>query len=227
MFNKSRKLRMNAVHFFNVVLLTILTLISYPAYAADGHAHALRLGSAALPYGWATAIADFDSDQKPDFAIANKIGTSSRGYEYSIELELSLESRQVFRFHSADSALSIAALDLDNDQDLDLVLTRTVNGEIVGVWINNGHGRFSEGGKPDAQSVLQSLSSRAYRETAVAFVSLGTTPRKVMPLRAKSIGLSATNENNRQSLNPVDHRSKEVNRNLSITPRAPPAQASL
>src|SRR5215472_10508657 len=162
--------------FLKVIVVIAAFLISSPSYAAPANAKAFRLGNAALPYGWSTAIADFDSDQKPDFAIANKIGTSSRGYEYSIELELSLESRQVFRFHSADSALSIAALDLDNDQDLDLVLTRAVNGEIVGVWINNGHGRFSEGGKPDAQSVLQSVSSRAYRETTVAFITLGTTP---------------------------------------------------
>src|SRR5262249_29555016 len=151
--------------FLKVVVLTITFLMASPSYAADGNTKTFRLGTAALPYGWSTAIADFDADKKPDFAIANKIGTSTRGYEYSIELNLSLESRQVFRFHSSDSALSIAALDLDNDHDLDVVLTRPLNGEVVGVWINNGSGQFSEGNREDLAPVVQSLSGTICRDT--------------------------------------------------------------
>src|SRR5215831_1398167 len=163
--------------FLKVIVVTAAFLISSPSYAAPGNAKAFRLGNAALPYGWSTAIADFDSDKIPDFAIANKIGTSPRGYEYSIELNLSLESRQVFRFHSADSALFIAALDLDNDHDLDVVLTRPLNGEVVGVWINNGSGQFSEGNREDVPPVAQSLSGDFCRDTNASLPFLGTPLR--------------------------------------------------
>src|SRR5437016_5907936 len=118
MFYKGRRKASHLAHFLiRFVPLLLLISLAQTAHAAAGNAKAFRLGTAALPYGWSTAIADFDSDKKPDFAIANRIGTSARGYEYSLELELSLEARQVFRFQSSDPALSIAAFDLVNDHD--------------------------------------------------------------------------------------------------------------
>src|ERR1041385_4745153 len=53
-----------------------------------GSAHRLhagvRPGSAAAPFGWATAIADFDADGTPDVAIADRPDRND-GSHYRIE----------------------------------------------------------------------------------------------------------------------------------------------
>jgi hypothetical protein len=163
-----------------LLVLAIIVLLPQASHAANSHKSTFRLGSAAQPFGSSTAIADFDSDHKPDFAIANKIGTSTRGYEYSLEFELSLESRQVFHFHSSYSGLSVAAVDLDNDKDLDVVLTRITNGEIVGVWINNGHGQFTEGPKSSAFPLRLSLSERTVQPTTAQQPFIATAFRRFL-----------------------------------------------
>ena len=194
-----------------------------PAYGATAQANVFRLGTAALPYGWSTAIADFDADKKPDFAIANKIGTSSRGYEYSVELELSLEARQVFRFHSPDSALSITALDLDNDQDLDVVLTRTFNGEVVGVWLNNGYGHFSEDRNPHEFTPVISVSGSVRGDSTSSVVLIGNQLRKVVPMPTeKELSWATVNDRGKRFASLIQ-QSHSVNRRATIIPRAPPA----
>jgi hypothetical protein len=45
----------------------------------------------------------------------------------------------------AGGGLHISARDVDGDHDLDLVITSTFGREPVGVWINDGHGRFTLG----------------------------------------------------------------------------------
>src|SRR5262249_27176040 len=104
-----------------------------------------RPGTAAAPFGWATAVADLDSDEKLDFAIADRGAPGVLGYDYRLELGLSREQSQIFHFHSPHSALTVSILDLDNDRDLDVVLSQAVSGEVAEVWINNGHGQFHRG----------------------------------------------------------------------------------
>jgi hypothetical protein len=165
---------------FFLLVLAIIALLPQVGHAGNTHKSTFRLGTAAQPFGTSTAIADFDSDHQPDFAIANNIGTSTRGYEYSLEFELSLESRQVFHFHSSYSGLSVSAVDLDNDKDLDVVLTRIANGEVVGVWINNGHGQFTEGPKTSSFPIKLFLSERTVQpiQTEPAFIA--TTSRRFL-----------------------------------------------
>jgi hypothetical protein len=161
-------------------LFTALLIFILPARSAEAAvwnpATAYRIGSAAFPFGGATAIAKLDPDALPDLLIADRIAHGSRGYEYRLELDLSLGARQVFRFFSAEPALNVSARDLDNDKDLDVVLTEIGTGKVVGVWLNNGLGQFSESrernfpGAPDpsrmhgsgfsAPSLLAPLTSR-------------------------------------------------------------------
>ncbi len=42
--------------------------------------------------------------------------------------------------------------DLDNDRDLDIVFTQIASHEIVGIWINDGHGQFHKGEPADFRS---------------------------------------------------------------------------
>ena len=40
--------------------------------------------TAARPFGWATAIADFNTDGKPDMAVADRLARTGGGYSYRI-----------------------------------------------------------------------------------------------------------------------------------------------
>ena len=183
-----------------------------------------RLGTAGLPFAWSTAIADFDSDHQPDFAIANKIGTSARGYEYSLEFALSVEPPQVFRFHSSYSGLSVAAVDLDNDNDLDVVLTRITNGEVV-VWINDGHGQFSEGRKESAFSVRLSLSRTPPGQRSSEPVLISTNFRRSVATPAATRFRWIPRSEAKGTATPTDNRAGSANSRPSSSPRAPPLSA--
>jgi hypothetical protein len=67
---------------------------------------------------------------------------------------------------------------LDNDKDLDVVLTRITNGEVVGVWINNGHGQFTEGQKNNAFPINLFLSERTVQPNTTEQPIIATTFRR-------------------------------------------------
>ena len=208
-----------------VLVLAFVTLWPKNTYAGNPHTATFRLGSAAQPFGWSTAIADFDADQKPDFAIANKIGTSTHGYEYSLEFELSLESRQVFHFHSSYSGLTVTAIDLDNDKDLDVVLTRVSNGEVVGVWINNGHGQFSEGLTDSVFPGRILLPAAGLYSTSNSPTVAATVLRKPLPgALSAGFGLGLQQIPCDAVIHPDAHCGSAIP--LSLSPRAPPVSPS-
>ena len=91
-------------------------------------------------------VADFDGDSRADVAFARPRGLVNGAYQYQIEVLLSAQSRTTFEVESgpAGGGLHISARDIDGDRDLDLVITTEFGGEPVGVWINDGHGRFTQ-----------------------------------------------------------------------------------
>ena len=127
-----------------VAIFALYLFLPAIAHAAEGRQQQFRLGTAAMPFGWSTAIAKLDTDEKLDFAIADRIGNGTNGYNYRLQLALSEADNQVFHFRSADSALKVSIVDLDDDADLDVVLTHALSGEIAGVWLNNGEGGFHQ-----------------------------------------------------------------------------------
>jgi len=134
-------------------LLALCVLLPWRAEAAESHKPQVRLGTAAIHLGWSSAIGHLDSDGKIDFATADRTGHSPDGYNYRLQLSLSHEQNQIFQFRSTDSALNLSIVDLDNDADFDVVLTHALSGEIAGVWLNNGSGRFQEGNTADFSNV--------------------------------------------------------------------------
>jgi hypothetical protein len=132
-----------------VAIVALYLFLPRIAHAAEGRQQQFRLGTAAMPFGWSTAIAKLDSDEKPDFAIADRIGNGTNGYNYRLQLALSEAESQVFHFRSADSALRVSIVDLDDDADLDVILTHALSGEIAGVWLNNGEGGFHQANTAD------------------------------------------------------------------------------
>jgi len=100
---------------------------------------AFRLGNAARPFSWSTAIGDFNTDGKPDVAVADRIGRRAGIYAYRIEL-----------------AMSGQAADVDRDRDLDIIVRHPFSGETIAVWLNDGHGHFTPADVLKFPAALQS-----------------------------------------------------------------------
>ena len=119
---------------------------------------AFRLGDAAQPFGWATAVADFNTDGKPDAAIADRIG-GPFGHAFRLEFAISGQAANHVTFESAHDAITIRVADVDRDNDLDVVVGTPFSTETVAVWLNDGHGHFSEAVTPPASASWGSAST--------------------------------------------------------------------
>jgi len=101
--------------------------------------HLLRPGIA--------AVADLDGDHIPDVASGVNIGHTSAGYSYRVDFDLSsgAEQKSFSVFSEEPSGLNIEAIDVDGDQHLDIVITEGLSLRPIGIWINDGSGRFTPG----------------------------------------------------------------------------------
>ena len=115
---------------------------SQPVSSNPAFVPAFRLGSAAQPFGWSTAVGDFNADGTPDLVIADHTSRRAGLYAYQIQFSVSgLDSRN-FAFESPQDAISVRIFDVDHDDDLDVVVNSAASREVVGIWLNDGHGRF-------------------------------------------------------------------------------------
>jgi hypothetical protein len=92
------------------------------------------------------AIADLDGDGRPDLAIARAEGWGPSGFQYRIDLDLtSRVGLSSFSVCAQRGGLRIIPRDVNGDWDLDLVITSAWSFTPIGVWINDGHGTFTQG----------------------------------------------------------------------------------
>jgi hypothetical protein len=101
-----------------------------------------RLGTAGRPFAWSTAVGDLNADGRPDVAVADRVGRGAGGFAYNVQLSISGGGSQSVDFDSDQDALSVALRDVDHDRDLDVVVIGTVSRSIVGIWLNDGTGKF-------------------------------------------------------------------------------------
>lgn len=116
----------------------LVALAPHLSTAAAG----FRLGTAGRPFAWSTAVGDLNADGQPDVAVADRIGRGAGGFAYNVQLSISGGESQSVDFDSDQDALSVALRDVDHDRDLDVVVTGAVSRSIVGVWLNDGTGKF-------------------------------------------------------------------------------------
>jgi hypothetical protein len=173
-----------------LALFALYLFLPRTAEAGESRKPQFRLGTSSIHLGWSSAAANLDSDDKIDFAIADRTGRSPEGYNYRLQLALSHEESQIFHFHSTDSALNLSIVDLDNDADLDVVLTHALSGEIAGVWLNNGRGGFREGNTADFGGMQVKVGGRVAVASESIPPAMGSLPlRKTLTMLTGPIRL--------------------------------------
>ena len=99
--------------------------------------------SAVAP-GQPFAIADFDGDLNPDLARVEVGSSDSTQSVYSIQFQLTTVGRQSIRLVAPVGGLQLLARDVNGDHAIDLVVMTAGLGQPVAVFLNDGHGGFSQ-----------------------------------------------------------------------------------
>jgi hypothetical protein len=141
---------------WTVFVFCALWALSAPCLASETPtSSASQPVAAAALWEQGGAIADLDGDGLPDLAIARAEGWGPKGFQYRIGLDLTTRAGPTSFSVSAEiGGLRIIPRDVDGDGYLDLVITSAWSLAPVGVWINDGHGRFTQG---DPTTQLRSI----------------------------------------------------------------------
>lgn len=98
-----------------------------------------KLSLPSLEKSW--IIADFDGDGRPDL-LTSSPGASAR----SIEVRFGTSHRAPALFEIPDlSQIRLVPWDIDGDNDLDLIAVSPITNRRLGIWINDGSGKFAPG----------------------------------------------------------------------------------
>ncbi len=186
-----------------------------------------RLGTAAKPFGWATAIADLDGDGKADFVIADRLYLRAAGSRYQLQFQLSNTPSQTVTFQSPHDALRAEIHDIDDDGDVDVVVIPALTFQVVRIWLNDGTGHFEEGDLQDFPSELPPLRTLAPPRTEPPQEVAGAAgPRPLHDLDVAA-RLPTAPTAPRNAILCLDARARGLPRLTSLSPRAPPASTSL
>lgn len=88
------------------------------------------------------AIADFDGDEKPDYATVNP--DQSNSHNYSIRFRLSGGLQPAIGISAHEGGLQLYWRDVNGDDTLDIVVRTSLDSRLVAVLLNDGHGNFTE-----------------------------------------------------------------------------------
>jgi hypothetical protein len=90
-------------------------------------------------------LADLDGDHEPDLAGSQRLARTKDGYFYQVRLLLSSDAPTSFTvFHNNALGLKIIGVDVDGDHDVDLIISDRFFRQCIGVWLNDGKGRFAK-----------------------------------------------------------------------------------
>jgi hypothetical protein len=137
----------------------------------------------------ALRVADFDGDGRSDYAVSQLQDRINGAYRYRVDIALTggVDSSFLVSSTQARFGLLVAAVDVDGDQDLDLVIRSAFDLRLIGVWINNGHGAFSEGNKTSYTASLglqhnEVLEPHHSRRTAAELPRIGGSSSFLQPV---------------------------------------------
>jgi hypothetical protein len=146
---------------------------------------------------------DLDGDHEPDLAGCLLLGRSKDGYFYQVQVRLSGEaSADSFTVvHNSALGLKITGLDIDVDHDIDLIISDRFFGQRIGLWLNDGKGRFLKSPRDAFTSISDSgaafvavdnnyVRQRAEVRDRHRFSDYVLATRYIQPLPLKSSKLS-------------------------------------
>lgn len=90
------------------------------------------------------AAADLDGDNRPDLANVETGARVAGGVNYQIQLQLSSTGNHAIQVTGPLGGLAIEARDVNGDNAVDLVVSSAYFGRPVAVFLNDGHGGFSQ-----------------------------------------------------------------------------------
>jgi hypothetical protein len=135
-------------------LATLLSAFSLGCQAQGVNPYRLpKLGSILLGNSW--AIADCAGDGKAD------IVTSSLG-QLDLQFGRGVQQESAIAVSGGQSGTSLFAFDVDGDRDIDIVITNSRSQELIGVWINDGTGRFTAGDVSAVRNDFASLAASSF-----------------------------------------------------------------
>ena len=142
---------------------------------ASGSVSQLARACAAPDQG--ALVADLDGDGRPDLVVVKGSGWGQKGFEYQLELDLTTRrTPRSFAVIAREGGLRIVARDVDADGDLDLLITGAWSLAPVGVWINDGHGKFTEANPAAYPSSIWGGGAAIFSETPERALQAGFLP---------------------------------------------------
>jgi len=163
------KAQLTSVNIALAIFLAAVLFVTTPALRAqDGAEGALArvnpVASLGRPHnrfvGPKLAIADFDSDDRPDGALLLEPASFLGSGSFQIELHFTGRKNANITFRSPEPDIAVAALDIDHDGDIDIVIEQSLTHKRLQVWLNDGHGNFEKGRIEDFPSVLAPARDR-------------------------------------------------------------------
>jgi hypothetical protein len=100
------------------------------------------------------AMADFTGDTHPDLATVELNRLDSASARYVIAVQLSEGGHQLLQLTAPFGGLLITAKDVTGDGNMDLVIRAARSGAPVTIFLNDGHGHFTEAEPSAFASVL-------------------------------------------------------------------------
>lgn len=125
-------------------LFCLLCFLAWPANLLPANPLS-NTWPATLPNSWDQqgVLADLDGDGRPDWILVRRTARGQLGISYSVDLHLSSGTTPTcIRITRQAGEVQVVPRDVNDDGDLDLVLTDAWSAAPVGIWINDGHGKF-------------------------------------------------------------------------------------
>jgi hypothetical protein len=166
-------------------------------------------------------LSDLDGDRQADSAFAEPQMAPSRPDRYRIEIHLTQGPATEFYLDlSPAGGVRIAARDIDGDDDLDLVVMSRFQ-QLLGVWINDGHGQFTKGELAGDSLALWQHTARNFEPRG----GLSNVPLSICPCNSGMAMPAAVSFRLRFALSvacPERERTAAVLLKSGISLRAPP-----
>jgi hypothetical protein len=186
---------------------------------------AFRLGNAARPFGWSTAVGDFNVDGTPDLAIADRVSRAAGGYAYQIQFAVSGRAPRSVAFESEQAALSVRASDVDHDDDLDVVVSSALSHEVVAIWLNDGTGEFQATDARQFAPEIRALQSVDTTDPSDDLTGAGLLPRRAADGLPALVAVAFTLSPQAPCAVQLNHLRPAV-LSAAIASRAPPSPSS-